>query len=71
MKLITFDMALASILLVVNVIGRIKKKLYDIYVNDNDFNEMGFFYVRRLAVKKETYLSAIYNISHPCPDSIW
>ena len=31
---------------------------------------MSLFGVRIFAVEKETYLSTIYNSSHPCPDSI-
>ena len=54
MKLITLDMALASMLLSVKVIGRVKKVLYCISLlshdNDNEFNEMSLFYVRRFAV---------------------
>ena len=74
MKLITLDMSLTSVLLVGKVIGRVKKGVYDIvmfsHVNDDEFNGMSLFDVRRFAVEKETYLSKIYNISHPCPDSI-
>ena len=74
MKLITLDMALASVLMVIKVIGRVKNREYDTYllsnVNDDELNEMGMFDVGIFAVEKETYLSTIYNISHPCPDSI-
>ena len=31
---------------------------------------MSLFGVMIFEVEKETYLSTIYNISHPCPDSI-
>ena len=74
MKLLTLDMVLASVLLVVNIIGRVKNWVYDIdlisHVNDDEFNEMSLFDVSIFAVDKGTYLSTIYNISHPCPDSI-
>ena len=75
MKLLTLDMVLASVLLVVNIIGRVKNWVYDIdlisHVNDDEFNEMSLFDVRRFSVEKEIYLSKIYSSSHPCPDSIW
>ena len=67
-------MALASVLLVGKVIGRVKKVVYDIsllsHVNDDEFNNMSLSDVRIFSVKKETYLSTIYNDSRPCPDSI-
>ena len=67
-------MTLASVLLVRKVIGRVKKGVYDIallsHVNDDEFNEISMFDVRRLAVEKEAYTRTICNISHPCPDSI-
>ena len=56
MKLITIDIELASVLLV-------KRGVYYIallsYVNDDEFNKMSLFYVRRFAVEKETYPSTI------------
>ena len=74
MKLTTLEMAFASMLVVRKVIVRVKKGMYDIYllshINDNDFKEMSLFDVRRSSVRKETYLSTIYNISHLCPDNI-
>ena len=74
MKSITLDMVLAIVLLVGKVIGRVKKGLYDIvlisHVNDDEFNKMILFDVRRFLVEKENYLITIYNISHTCHDSI-
>ena len=56
MKLITLDMALASVLLVGKVIVRFKKGVYDIallsHVNDDEFNEISLFDVRRFSVEK-------------------
>ena len=56
MKLITLDMELASVLLVGKVIVRFKKGVYDIallsHVNDDEFNEMSLFDVRRFSVEK-------------------
>ena len=73
-KLITLDMALASVSLVGKAIVRFKKGMYDIallsHFNDDKFNKMGLFDVRRFSVKKETYLITIYNNIHPCTDSI-
>ena len=67
-------MELESVLLVGKVIGRVKKRVYDIsllsHVNDEYLNETSLFDMRWFAVDKETYLSTIYNSSHPCPDSI-
>ena len=67
-------MALASVLLVGKVIGRVKKVVYDIsllsLVNDDEFNNMSLSDVRIFSVKKETYLSTIYNNIHTCSDSI-
>ena len=75
MKLITIYVALASVLLVGKFIGRVKNGVYGIallsHVNDDEFNKTSLFYERRFAVEKETYLSTIYNIIHPCLDSIW
>ena len=56
MKLITLDVALEIVLLVGKVIGRVKKRVYDIallsHVNDENFNEMSLFDVRRFSVEK-------------------
>ena len=75
MKLITLDMALENVLLVVKFIGRVKNGFYDIalisHVNDYEFNQMILFDVRRFTVEKGNYIITIYNISHPCPNSIW
>ena len=53
MKLITLDMELASVLMVVKVIVRVKNRVYDIsllsHVNVNEFNETRLFDVRRFA----------------------
>ena len=74
MKLITLDMEEERVLLVGKVIGRAKKGVYDIallsHVNVDNFNKISLFDVRIFAVEKGTYLIKIYNISHPCTDSI-
>ena len=41
------------------------------HVNYDDFIDMSLFDIRIFVVEKETYLSTIYNSSHPCTDSIW
>ena len=75
MKLITLDMALASVLVVGKVIGGLKKGVNDIalisHVYVNYFNKMILFDVTRFAVRQKTYLIKIYNNSHPSYDSIW
>ena len=74
MKLITLDKSLASVLLFGKFIVRVKKGVYDIalisYINENEFKEIILVDVSRFAVEKETYISTIYIISHPCPDII-
>ena len=56
MKLINIDVALEIVLLVGKVIGRVKKRVYDIallsHVNDENFNEKSLFDVRRFSVEK-------------------
>ena len=74
MKSITLDMAEKSVLLVGKVIGRVKNGVFDVvlisHVTNNDFNKIILFDARRFAVEKENFLSKIYDISHPRPDSI-
>ena len=61
-----------GVLLVGKIIVRVKKGVYDIallsHVNDNKFNNMSLFDVRRFSANKETYLIKIHNNSHPYPD---
>ena len=49
-----------GVLLVGKIIVRVKKGVYDIallsHVNDNKFNNMSLFDVRRFSANKETYL---------------
>ena len=75
MKLITLDIALSSVLLVIKLIGRVKKGVYYIslisHFNGDKFNVITLFDVKIFADKKETYISTIYNISYPYTDRIW
>ena len=56
------------------VIFKVKNGVFDIsllsHANEAYFNKMILYDVSIFSVEKETYLSTIYNISHPCPDSM-